>query len=113
MTKIRIVRKNALIVQVYASGHSGYAESGSDIVCAAISAVIQTACLGVRNQIGKKAQISINEDEATLHLKIDSLTNEKQVDIVSAILETMLLGLKDIAKSNKKYVKLEEEDEIY
>ena len=48
MITIRIFRdKHQNIVKYQISGHSGYAEIGSDIVCAAVSAVSQSSVLGL------------------------------------------------------------------
>ena len=47
MTAIIVEKANGKILSVEASGHTGYAESGEDIVCAALSAIIQTAALGL------------------------------------------------------------------
>lgn len=33
--------------RIEATGHSGYAEPGKDIVCAAVSAILTTAALGL------------------------------------------------------------------
>ena len=38
MTSITLFRRHGLIVRVEAEGHSGYADEGSDIVCAAVTA---------------------------------------------------------------------------
>jgi uncharacterized protein len=35
-------------MQIHAVGHAGYAEHGKDIVCAAISTIMQTALLGIQ-----------------------------------------------------------------
>jgi uncharacterized protein YsxB (DUF464 family) len=40
------------------SGHSGYAESGSDIVCAAVSSAVQFAANTVTEGFGLKADVS-------------------------------------------------------
>ena len=48
MTKIEIFRKNQSIVGYKASGHSGYAEEGSDIICASISTALQMVLAGIK-----------------------------------------------------------------
>ena len=47
MTDITITRKDNSIVEVSASGHTGYGVSGEDIVCAGVSTLIQSALLGL------------------------------------------------------------------
>ena len=46
MTKVEIFRKNGSIVGYKASGHSGYSEQGSDIICSAISTSLQMTLAG-------------------------------------------------------------------
>ena len=47
MTVITVLKKHGRLVGFEAKGHSGYAEAGEDIVCAAVSAVMQTAVIGI------------------------------------------------------------------
>ena len=51
MTTITVFYRGERIAGFRAKGHSGYAESGSDIVCAAVSAITQTACLGLMERL--------------------------------------------------------------
>ena len=52
MIKVNILTENNLISNIKISGHSGYAEHGSDIVCAAVSSIVTTTVNGI---------LSINE----------------------------------------------------
>lgn len=52
MIKVNILKENNLISNIKISGHSGYAEYGSDIVCAAVSSIVTTTINGI---------LSINE----------------------------------------------------
>ena len=112
MINIVIKKKSGIINEIVASGHSGYAERGSDIICAAVSAVVQTAFLGVKNISNKQVVIRRDDAKGFISLKINNL-KDKELEKSQIILETMILGLKDIESDYKKYLKLEEEDEIY
>ena len=46
------------------SGHSGYAEAGQDIVCAAISAVVAMAEATINEVCGAKAKVRVKEEDA-------------------------------------------------
>ena len=61
MTILRIYRKNALNIGFECSGHSGYSEEGSDIVCAAISTAVQF-CVNCAKKIDK-VPLELNVDE--------------------------------------------------
>ena len=45
MTKVTIFKQQGLYKGFEVSGHSGYADAGEDIVCAAISALTINCCL--------------------------------------------------------------------
>ena len=54
MTKVIVGKKEGHIVSVDCKGHSGYAPEGEDIVCAALSAVVETGGLGGLRVAGGK-----------------------------------------------------------
>ena len=47
MTEITVFLKDGKPIGFDAHGHTGYAECGEDIVCAAVSAITQTAAMAV------------------------------------------------------------------
>ena len=51
-------------------GHSGYAEEGADIVCAAVTTAIRMAECTINDVCGSRAKTRVNDEEAriTLHL---------------------------------------------
>lgn len=111
MTEIIVKKKNGNIVEISACGHTGYANSGKDILCSAVSTLLQTACLGVNKILKINAKTTIDEKRAYLKLAIPNLETEL-MEKVQIILKTTLLGLEDIAFGNEKYIKLEVKDEI-
>ena len=52
MTTVRFLRRGDKLSGVTCKGHTGYAEEGEDIVCAAVSSVVQTAVLGLMQLVG-------------------------------------------------------------
>ena len=81
-------------------GHSGTAGHGEDIVCAGVSALAQTALLG----IGQHQQREVDYEVASGDLRM-KLRSEPD-DLTEAILETMLLGLIEIVKINPEAVRI-------
>ena len=59
MTKIEFFTEDERITGFSVSGHSGYAEAGSDIVCAAISAVVSMAEATINDVCGAKAKVRV------------------------------------------------------
>ena len=99
MIKIDVKEVNNEINHIKISGHSGYAESGCDIVCASVSSIAITTV---------NALLSINEDclsyvEKDGLLEIDILKHD---EIIDKILNNMLSMLEELSKEYKKYVKI-------
>ena len=101
MIKIEIVRNlEQAIVGFSVKGHANTAPHGQDIVCAGISALTQTAVLGLDRQLKKKVDLKI----ASGDLKMDLLDNPDA--LTNAILETMVIGLTEIGNQNPKSVRI-------
>ena len=82
MTKIKIFKKNNVIIGFEISGHSGYSEYGSDIVCASISSISQACALGLKEVLGIELKMNINEDKGYLKIELpNNLNNEQRVFI--------------------------------
>ena len=58
------------------SGHSGYAEAGQDIVCAAISAVVTMAEATINDVCGAKAKVRVKDDQARITLTLPASCDE-------------------------------------
>ena len=73
------------------SGHSGYAEAGSDIVCAAVSAIVTMAEATINDVCGAKAKVRVKEDGARVTLTLPASCDEEES--IQAVLAGMLLYL--------------------
>ena len=66
MTVLRIYRKGTLFTGFECSGHSGYSEAGSDIVCAAISTAVQY-CVNCAEKIDRvPMELTVDETKALI-----------------------------------------------
>ena len=52
-------QKNIKFIE--ATGHSGYAESGSDIVCSSVSTLMQSLAVGLTEVVKVSADVKIDE----------------------------------------------------
>lgn len=66
MTKVVFFRREGKLIGFEAQGHSGYAEEGSDIVCAAVSAVTQTLAIQAETVLEMKETVFTDEKKALL-----------------------------------------------
>lgn len=104
MTRITLFRSRSRLVGFQAEGHTGYAEEGSDIVCAAISALTQGAVIGLEKVVGLCVAIDIDEGYLYCMLPKD-ITAEQRHD-AELILNTMAASLDSIAETNGDYIKM-------
>ena len=91
MTRCEFFMENDRITGFSVSGHSGYAEAGSDIVCAAISAVVTMAEATINDVCGAKAKVRVGEEDARITLKLPKSCDEEES--VQAVLAGMMVTL--------------------
>ena len=91
MTRCEFFTQEERITGFSISGHSGYAEAGQDIVCAAISAVVTMAEATINDVCGAKAKVRVKEEDARVTLTLPASCDEE--DAVQAVLAGMLLTL--------------------
>ena len=99
MIIIEITSKNNEIVSIEMNGHSGYAESGKDIVCAGVSSLVYAAI----NSFDSIEEQRISIDDGMLKL---NLSGKKVSDHDQIVLKVMLNGFSMIASQYKKNVKI-------
>ena len=107
MTSITFFRKNGLFVAVEALGHTGYAEEGEDIVCSAVSSIIQTAVLGLMQAAGIKVDYNVDDSKPLLSAKMPENLDEQQKYDADLILKTAYLGVSDLYQEYSDFIKLE------
>ena len=96
MTRCEFFTENDRITGFSVSGHSGYAEAGQDIVCAAISAVVTMAEATINDVLGAKAKVRVKDEQARITLTLPvSCDEEEAVQAVLAGMMLTLAGLRD------------------
>ena len=93
MIKIIIKTDEDKIIGYNVFGHANFAPKGKDIVCSAVSSITQTALLGLKELF--------EQDNGLLRVQINNPDKDSNL-----VLETMLLGLKEIEKIYPKNVLL-------
>ena len=86
------------------SGHSGYAEAGSDIVCAAISAVVTMAEATINDVCGAKAKVRVKENDARVTLTLPATCEEEEA--IQTVLAGMMLYLCSLRDEYPDYIEV-------
>lgn len=109
MIKIVVYKSREGIIDGFkVTGHSGYSTEGSDIVCSAVSALTQTALLGLLKVA--KADVDYEIDEGYLCCKVRKTGSRAVSAMCYAILETMYEGILNIRESYAEYIDIVEEE---
>lgn len=113
MVRVEIKRQaNGQVTRFTANGHAEAGQPGADVVCAAISAVMQTALLGLGEYLGLKDRLAYQIDpDGWLSCQLPKGVTPKEWLSIEAIVETMIVGLKSIEEEYANYMIVEEEVE--
>jgi hypothetical protein len=107
MTIVKIKKQGRSIKSVESIGHTGYAAEGEDIVCAALSSVIQTALLGLLQVAGINIKFDRDDEDGYLKFELPDILSAEQAHDADVILTTMYMGIADLSESYSDYIKLE------
>lgn len=88
------------------SGHAGYAEKGTDIVCAAVSALTQSAILAMERLVGIDLKLKV--DSKTGFLDCSWVNIPKKAEQTELIIKMVALGLAEIQKQYPDHLKVNE-----
>ena len=69
MTTVVFRMEDDRITGFEAKGHSGYAEAGEDIVCAAVTSAVRLVEATVNDVLGLAASVKVREQDASISLR--------------------------------------------
>ncbi len=101
MIKATFFKNKGIISGFLIKGHSGYAEEGSDVICASVSSAAYMAANTLTEIIGAEADITV--DDGYLHLTVKE-TNDK----TGIILQGLELHISTLAQDYDEYILCEE-----
>ncbi len=81
-------------------GHAGYAEAGSDIVCAAVSALAQNAVNSMEAFTEDGFTAEADAENGKLYVRLEPGYSEK----TALLLDSLILGLQGIEEEYMEYV---------
>lgn len=107
MTRIDIFRdKHGNIVKFECDGHTDYAENGSDIVCASISAVAFATLNGIENVL--HVDFGYEQGDGYLFFVLPEDVDETQRKHINILLDSMYLFFKEIESQYPDNIQISE-----
>ena len=104
MTRCEFFTEDDRITGFSVSGHSGYAEAGADIVCAAISTAVTMAETTINDVCGAKAKVRVKEEDARITLTLPTSCDEEES--VQAVLSGLMLTLISLREDYPDYIEV-------
>ena len=104
MTRCEFFTEDERITGFSVSGHSGYAEAGADIVCAAVSTAVTMAEATINDVCGAKAKVRVKKEDARITLTLPTSCDEEES--VQAVLAGMLLYLCNLRDEYPDYIEV-------
>ena len=102
MTKISVYKKGNHIVKYTVEGHTGYSEVGSDIVCAAVSAVATHTLNGLTEIV--KIPVGFDVQDAYFECIVPDDLSEENRKQASVLLDAMYLTFTNLEEQYKEYI---------
>ncbi|MBQ1264351.1 MAG: ribosomal-processing cysteine protease Prp [Oscillospiraceae bacterium] len=104
MTRVEFFNQDGRITGFCCSGHSGYAEAGADVVCAAVSTAVQFAETTIHDVLGERCKSKVNEEEARITLTLPATCEDEEA--VQAVLTGMMLTLCALRDEYPDYIEV-------
>lgn len=99
MIKVRFLIKSNRVIGFDISGHAGFAQAGSDIVCAAVSSAAYMTANTVTDVICSEATVYCTENSFYLLLR-----NEDEISL--SLLEGLKLHLTELSKQYPRNIRI-------
>ncbi len=103
MITASFIKQNGAYTAFRVCGHSGYAEAGSDIICAAVSAMVMLTVNTVQDGFGEDVRLETNEREALI-----SCTLKRRSEAGSIIITCLKAELEALAEQYPQNILVKE-----
>lgn len=92
MTTITIFQNHDQVTGFRCIGHSGYAEAGTDIICAGISALVFNTINSIEAFTSARFRLDMEEESGLIDFELD----QKADHDTALLIDSMILGLQGI-----------------
>ena len=98
MTEVIFHTEASRIVGFEAKGHSGYAEEGEDIVCAAVTSAVRLTECTINDVLGLEASVKVREKDASITLRLPAKLGQTNESTCQALLTGLMVHFVQLAE---------------
>ena len=110
MTTITFHTEGSRITGFDAVGHSGYAEAGEDIVCAAVTSAVRLTECAVNDVLGLEAAVKVREKDASITLKLPGGLGQTNESTCQTLLTALMVHFTSLHEEYPENLTVLEED---
>lgn len=103
MVRVTVLRERGIPVGFELTGHANEGAYGEDIVCAGISAITETAILGVTDVL--KLDAAVAQEEGHVRCELSRETSPEDMAKAAIVFNTMIAGLTSLQRAYPKSLK--------
>lgn len=96
MTTVSFHTEGGRIVGFTMKGHSGYAEEGADIVCAAVTSAVRLTECAVNEVLGLGAAVKVKSQDASISLKLPGALGQQNESTCQTLLTALMVYLAEL-----------------
>ena len=110
MTTVTFHTEGNRIIGFDSQGHSGYAEAGEDIVCAAITSAIRLVEATINDVLGLAASVKVKESEALISLRLPGGLGPTAESTCQALLTGLMVYFAELHEEYPDNIEVLEEE---
>ena len=77
-------------------GHSGYAQEGEDIVCAAVTSAVRLCECAINDVLGLEASVKFRQKDASISLKLPGSLGQTNESTCQTLLTALMVYLTEL-----------------
>ena len=104
MTTVTFHTEGSRITGFDASGHSGYAEEGEDIVCAAVTSTVRLIECVLNDVMGLCAAVKVSEKTARISLRLPGSLGQTAESTCQTLLTGLMLYLTQLTEEYPDHI---------
>ena len=108
MTAVTFQTEASRIVGFEVKGHSGYAEEGEDIVCAAITSAVRLTECTINDVLGLEAAVKVREKDASITLRLPAKLGQTNESTCQALLTGLMVHFVQLAEEYPEFISVME-----
>ena len=110
MTTVTFYMEGERIVGFTVQGHSGYADEGSDIICAAVTSAVRLTECAVNDVLGLGAAVKVREKDASISLKLPGALGATNESTCQTLLAALMVYLAELHEEYPEHLLVVEEE---